>query len=368
MTGTILLTGADGYLGSRLAAALLADGDDRLLLTIKGGAGTGEFTARRQRLERVLGPGHAARVTIVPADLRHGGVLDGVSTSGVTRVVHAAAVTRFNVERAEADAANVAGTAQVTAFAARCDRLERFVFVSTLYSAGRRQGDVFEKRFDEAGFVNHYEWSKWAAEEHVLETLDGLPVSVVRLPTIIADDDSGRVVQQNAYHNTMKLYYYGLLSLVPGDRVTPINVATAEFAVRAIAQLLDPAVPEGIYHACPGPEAVADLGTLTDTVFDLHEQDEGYRRRKLMRPIYCDEESFYDLVEASRSMKGGPIYQAMLSVSPFARQLYLPKIFRNDALRAQWAGYHVPDPAALIAATTRWLVATRWGRSAQEEP
>jgi nucleoside-diphosphate-sugar epimerase len=368
MTGTTLLTGADGYLGSRLAGALLAGSDDRLLLTIKAGRGSDDFTARHQRLERMLGPGHADRVTIIPADLRHDGALDGVATRGVTRVVHAAAVTRFNVERDEANAANVIGTAHVADFAARCDDLQRLVFVSTLYSAGRRQGDVFEKRFDEAGFVNHYEWSKWAAEDHVFEAHNGLPCSVVRLPTIIADDDTGRVVQQNAYHNTLKLYYYGLLSLVPGDRVTPINVATAEFAVSAIMQLIDPAAPGGVFHACPGPEAVAGLGTLTDTVFDLHERDDGYRRRKLMRPIYCDEQSFYDLVEASHSMRGGPIYQAMLSVSPFARQLYLPKVFRNDALRAQWTGYTAPDPVALITATTQWLVATRWGRSAQEEP
>lgn len=376
MTGTTLVTGADGYLGGKIAKALLAGSDDQLLLGVKTAglagsasfAGSAGFADRRGRLERDLGPAAAGRIAVIPADLSHDGALDGIDPRRVTRVLHSAAITRFSVGRDEAQAANVEGTARVADFAARCDHLERLTVISTLYAAGRRQGDVFEKRHDDAGFVNYYEWSKWAAEDHVWERHAGLPCSVLRLPTIIADDDSGRVGQHNAFHNTFKLYYYGLLSVVPGDRVTPINLASAEFAVSAIMALLDPSVPDGVYHACPGPDAVASLGTLTDTVFDLFERDENYRKRKLMRPMYCDEESFYDLVEASAAMKGGPIHQAMHSVAPFARQLFRPKVFRNDALRAQWAGYRAPDPVDLITATAGWLVATRWGRNAREEP
>jgi nucleoside-diphosphate-sugar epimerase len=367
MTGTTLITGADGYLGGKIAQALLAGSDDRLLLGVKADAGSAEFASRRDRLERDLGPAGTKRTVIVPADLSRDGALDGTDPRRVTRVVHSAAITRFSVGRDEARAANIEGTARVADFAARCDNLERLAVISTLYTAGRRQGDVFEKRHDEAGFVNYYEWSKWAAEDYVWERHGGLPCSVLRLPTIIADDDSGQVSQHNAFHNTFKLYYYGLLSVVPGDRETPINLASADFAVSAIMHLLDPAVPDGTYHTCPGPEAVASLGTLTDTMFDLFERDENYRKRRLMRPVYCDEESFYDLVEASAAMKGGPIHQAMVSVAPFARQLFRPKVFRNDALRAQWAGYRVPDPADLITATASWLVATRWGRNAREE-
>jgi nucleoside-diphosphate-sugar epimerase len=365
MSPVTLLTGADGYLGRATARALLAERDDRLLLAVR--PGPDGFAAKRDRLWHALGEPAAGRVTIVPADLREDGALDGLDPEPVTQVVHAAAVTRFNAGREEAETVNLRGTAQAAAFAARCPRLQRFTLLSTLYTAGRHTGEVYEKRHDEAGFANNYEWSKWAAEDLLWEEHGDLPCSVLRLPTVIADDDSGRVVQQNAFHNTLKLYYYGLLSLVPGDRGTPLNFGTARFTVAAIMQLLDPAVPEGVYHACPGPEAVADLGTMTDTVFGRYERDEGYRRRKLLRPIYCDQDSFYDLIDASYSMRGGPIYDAMLSVAPFARQLYLPKTFRNDALRAVWPGYRAPDPAGLIAATTDWLVATRWGRNTLED-
>lgn len=367
MSETTLITGADGYLGGKIARAMLAGSDHHLILTVNGTAGEDRVADKLRRLDHELGALGRGRISIVPADLRHPDALAEVDPRPVNHVVHAAAVTRFNVEHDEARAANVEGTARVADFAARCGGLRRLTILSTLYAAGRRRGDVPEERLGETAFANHYEWSKWAAEDYVLETHGDLPCSVLRLPTIVADDDTGRVGQQNAFHNTLKLYYYGLLSLVPGDRVTPINIATAEFAVSGIMHLLDPAVPADIYHVCPGPESVTSLGTLTDTVFDLFELSEDYRRRKLLRPIYCDEDSFYDLVAASSTMRGGPIYQAMLSVAPFARQLFLPKIFRSDSLRAAWPGYKVPDPLDLVSTTTNWLVASRWGRISLEE-
>jgi nucleoside-diphosphate-sugar epimerase len=367
MPETTLLTGADGYLGGDLARAILASSDQHLVLPVNGLAGDGAFEDKCRRLDHELGPIGRGRITIVPADLRRRDALADVDPRRIDHVVHAAAVTRFNVEYDEARAANVEGTARVADFAARCDRLQRLTIISTLYAAGRRSGDVPEERLGETAFVNHYEWSKWACEDYVLRTHGDLPCSVLRLPTIVAEDDTGQVIQQNAFHNTLKLYYYGLLSVIPGDRITPINIATAEFAISGIMHLLDLSVPAGIYHVCPGPESVTQLGTLLDTVFDLFDLSEDYRRRKLPRPLYCDEESFYDLVAAASTMRGGPIYQGLMSVAPFARQLFLAKDFRNDALRAAWPGYKVPEPLDLVRATINWLVATRWGRIALEK-
>ena len=43
---------------------------------------------------------------------------------------------------------------------------------------------------------------------------------------MIADDASGAVTQQNAFHNTLKLFYYGLLALMPGACDTPLYFIT----------------------------------------------------------------------------------------------------------------------------------------------
>jgi nucleoside-diphosphate-sugar epimerase len=338
---TTLVTGADGYLGRRIAAAL---SNEDLVLTVRC-ADAAELARKRERL------GAGGRVTVVPADLRHRDALAEVDPRRVNRIVHAAAVTRFDVDRDTARQVNVAGTARVRELAERCGRLDRLVLLSTLYTAGRRQGEVRETRHTDAGFVNHYEWSKWAAEEQVLDRPD-LPVTVVRLPTVVADDDRGAIGQYNAFHHTLRLYHAGLLTLLPGEPATPLSLATADFVVGAVTALLG--AEPGVYHACADP---VPLGTTVDTAFTVFARDAGFRRRMLPRPVPCDLDSFHDLVAAARGLRGGPLHTALSAVAPFAEQLYLPKVFRTDRLRAAWPGYRAPDPVALVESVCANLTA-----------
>ncbi len=359
---TTLITGSDGYVGSRLAARLLATTDDELLLTVRA-ADAAELDAKRQRLGAYLGTADDdTRVSILPVDLGREGAFDAVDPARVRTIVHTAAITRFNVEEDLAQRVNIDGAERVRDFALRAGQLDRIVTTSTLYAAGRHEGAVGEAQLVDRTFVNFYEWSKWHAEQ-VLEQA-GLPLTVARLPTVIAEDDTGVVVQQNAFHNTMRLYYYGLLTLLPGNPQTPLFLSTVEFTVAALQQLLDPEVPLGIYHIAADRDQTATFGEIVDTAFEVFERDPGFRRRRLPRPYVCDLESFRDMVAVAEQLKGGPINQAVGSVAPFAEQLYLPKYFRNDALRAVWPEYRAPEPAKLIEAICSYLVETRWGRKA----
>ncbi len=355
----ILITGADGYLGRRAVSALLETTGDEFVLAVRA-ADAAELAAKRDRLDAELGQVAVGRVTVVGADLTRDDALAEVDPRRVTAIVHAAAVTRFSVDRETAQRVNVDGTVRLARFARRCPDLRRFTLLSTLYTAGRHTGDVPERRHEDAGFVNFYEWSKWRAEQHLFDS--GLPLSVLRLPTVIAEGDGGTVAQYNAFHNTLKLFYYGLLSLMPGEPSTPLALGTAAFTSAAVAHLVRPEVPAGIYHVTPDPAQTLTLGQLIDLTFDVYERDENFRRRNLMRPIYCDRQSFDDMVDIARRLKGGPIEQAVASVAPFGTQLYLHKTFRNEALRAAWPGYAAPDPLALADAVCDHLVASRWGR------
>lgn len=358
-----LITGADGYVGSRTAAHLLAHTDNELLLTVRA-ADDAEFATKSQRLEQLLGSALDPRVTIVPVDLGTEDAFEKVDPSRVDTIVHTAAVIRFNVDRELADRVNVQGAQRVRDFALRAPKLERLVTTSTLYAAGKHEGAVGEDRLGERDFVNYYEWSKYHAEQ-ILDAA-GLPLTIARLPTLIADDDSGTVVQYNAFHNTMKLYYYGLLTLLPGNPDTPLFLSTVRFTVAALTRLLDPAVGAGIYHIAADRADTATFGQIVDTAFEVFETDASFRRRRIPRPLVCDLESFTELVQVADQLKGGPINQAVGSVAPFAEQLYLPKNFGNEALRAVWPDYHAPDPIELIRSTVSNLVATRWGRSTGE--
>jgi nucleoside-diphosphate-sugar epimerase len=351
--GTTLITGADGYVGRLLTARLLAGSDDRLILAVRARTAA-ELDAKRSAFD-MSGP----RVAVIPADLAEADAFGAVEPYGVTRIVHGAAVTRFNVDRATAQRVNVDGTAQVCAFARRCDRLERLLLLSSVYAGGRRTGPLEEVPYDDGpGFVNHYEWSKWAAETTLLSS--GLPGSILRLATIVADDEDGTVTQYNAFHNTFKLFFYGLLSIVPGDAATPVHIVSGRFVADVAERALDPAVRLGIHHAClPGSPT---LGEIIDTAFTAFEADPGFRRRGLLRPPYCDLAGFHDLLAVARSTRSGAIHDALESVAPFAEQLYLRKAPAPGGL-----GVTPPDPRALITRTCEHLVATHWGRARREE-
>jgi nucleoside-diphosphate-sugar epimerase len=362
--GLTLMTGADGYLGRRLVQRF-ADEGHRLVLAVRAGD-RAELEAKRAVLQGCLDGRSPGSVDVVPADLT---APDPFSEIGeqtwITRIVHAAAITRFNVPEGQARAVNVEGTAKLVELARRCQGLERFGLLSTVYASGLTPGVVDETRWStEDGFANFYEWSKRRAEE-VAAAAD-LPLTTIRVATAIADDESGVVTKQNAVHNTLRLYFYGLLSLMPGNRDTPVYFVTRDSVADAVVRLMDDDVPLGEYHVCHERAATATLGELVDLAFDEFERHEAFVRRRILRPLFCAIEAFDDLVAASRSFRGSPVNQALETVSPFARQLYVHKDVRNGRLRMAWPAYAAPDPRELISATTARLVETRWGRAPAE--
>jgi nucleoside-diphosphate-sugar epimerase len=358
-----LITGADGYVGAHIAERVLADGDDRVVLAVRA-ANAAEFHDKRARLSARLGVAATRRVSYASVDLRQPHPFADIDD--VTRIVHAAAATRLNVSYSDALTVNVEGTARCLEWARQCPSLERFALISTLYVAGRRRGNVAETHLRNAGFVNHYEWSKWECERIANDAAVDLPTAIFRIPTIIAEDATGRVVQFNAFHNTLKLLFYGLLSQVPGDPEAKVPIATAHFVSAALGCLLDPATPLGIYNVCPDPASTPTLKELIDTAFDVFERDEHFVRRRVPRPVVCDSDQFASMIRAAADEQGGAVSVSLNSVVPFAEQLGLKKEFPNDNLRARWVDYQASDPVALTRATTSYLVRTRWGRHLKE--
>ncbi|MFC7760713.1 SDR family oxidoreductase [Catellatospora bangladeshensis] len=131
----ILITGADGYLGRRAVSALLETTGDEFVLAVRA-ADAAELAAKRDRLDAELGAAGHGRVTVVGADLTRDDALADVDPRRVTAIVHAAAVTRFSVDRETAQRVNVDGTVRLARFARRCPDLRRFTLLSTLYTAG----------------------------------------------------------------------------------------------------------------------------------------------------------------------------------------------------------------------------------------
>ena len=369
--GGLLITGADGYMGGLIARHYLLNSARALHLWVRA-EGPGEFDEKRRRGDAALrrfavqeGRGSAARVVWTWGDLREAAPFRRVDAAAVSDIVHAAAVTRFTVDAETARAVNTEGAEKLLRFTEDCPSLRGVGLLSTLYATGLHGGVQREAVCtDEAGFANHYEESKWRAEQLAVASAPFPRVSILRLATVLADGGDGRVSQYNAVHNTLKLFFYGLLSLMPGNPDTPLHFVTGDFATRAVAAVMDADDSRGVYHVTGSGTEPLRLATLVDLAFEEFARDPDFARRRVLPPLFADRESFETLVSGLSKVGGGAVNQALSSVAPFARQLFVRKDVRNDRLRALMPDHDETRPADLVARTCRQLVATRWGRHA----
>ncbi|HEX6737310.1 MAG TPA: SDR family oxidoreductase [Vicinamibacteria bacterium] len=358
MNGRVLVTGGDGYLGRRVARALLEEGRAvRLWVHARDAAA---LEVRRQAAAAELG-GFGRLLAWSGGDLRAAEPFAGVDPGELEAIVHAAAVVRFNVDAASADRVNVAGTARLAAFARRCPRLRFCGLLSTVYASGLAEGVVEEALLPRPAFANHYERSKWEAEQ-LLAREEALPWRILRVATAIADDDGGGVSHHNAVHHTLQLLYYGLVSTLPGRPETPLYLVTADFVARAVRRLLENSEPHQVYHLAHRREQSLTLGGLLELAWEAFAAEPSFRRRRLLRPLFLDEPGFALLSGALTTFSGSVVGDAVASLSPFAAQLFRDKQVANARLLGALGHDPAPDAAALARATLAHLVRTRWGR------
>ena len=358
----VMITGGDGYLGLQVATRYLERTDEPVLLWVHAKEQP-YFQAKQQRVASQLNR-FADRLTFGGGDLVDEQPFQGVKPERVKLIIHSAAVTRFNVDADTAQQVNVEGATKLMEFASRCPSLQAIGLMSTVYTSGLRAGPIREVAFDDSGgFANHYERSKWQAETMLMSQFAELPWRVLRVATAIADDESGKVTQQNAFHNTLKLFFYGLLSLIPGKPQTPLYFVTGRFAADAVFELMQQPASQMIYHIAHTRQESASLGELIDSAFEVFLQEEDFKQRRLLKPLYTDAEAFDLLVQGVNSFGGGVVNQAVSSVAPFARQLFIDKAIENQHLVERLSAYRAPDPRQLVRSACEYLIQTRWGRT-----
>lgn len=364
MTEHVLISGGDGYVGRHAARSYLTETDARVTLVVRA-RDLAHARDKRDAMAEMLRGCDLRRVSYVHEDLASDEPLRDVDPKAITAIVHAAAVTRFNVERELAQTVNVDGAKKVLAFADRCPRLEAFGLLSTVYACGLASGEIPEVRAsDAAGFANHYEWSKGASEAYALDVHAHLPLRIIRIATLFADDSDGNVTQFNAFHNTLKLYYYGLLSLVPGKLDTPVYLVAGDFVARTVFRIMRSKVARGIYHVAHERPYNPTLGELISLTFDIYEQHEEFHRKRILRPLYTDYESFEVLADSVDTFASPVTRQALHSMTPFARQLFSHKAVTNARMQHELGDYVPPDHRVQLENTVRRLIETKWGRVA----
>lgn len=351
MTAHTLITGAAGYLGDRIARKMLAETDHTLVLWTRANAAA--RVAERFR-------DHRERVIVRAGELTDEQPFAQVDARSIGTIIHAAAVTRFDVDADNAQATNVAGTAKLLAFAERCPSLGTFVYLSSIYSTGLDSGRMDEVAGrDPCGFANEYERSKWHAERLVLAGTPRFRRQILRVASVLCDDDSGAVTQHNVVHQLLRLLYGGLLPIVPGHPTTPCYLVTGELVAAACVALVDHGDDGAVFHVSPARDASCTMQELLDWSHEALCRDDRFRRRRVLKPLFADEATFDYLARTATTFSSdvGPV---ILVVRPFAKQLFVHKDVHNDRLVAAWPQYRLPAMRELVDRTCEWLARRTW--------
>lgn len=287
---TIVMTGATGFLGSRLLRALLAT--ETAPVTVLGRDGGGQpLTARVESALRACGASAGEllrardRLTAVPVDLTRPRL--GLEQAAHQRLAesaeavwHCAAAISLVGTADTLAPVNVTGTRHLTEFADHTPAHAPFVYTSTAYVAG--DAPATDSSFGDA--ITGYEQTKQQAEEIVRDWAGQRrrPALILR-PSLLA---TAHPIPETAAQQPLSMLGAGLRALVEqappllrrallrkragvprvrlrlqGDPASHLNVVPVEYAVDAMLRLARLPHPPGstTYHVVHPEETSAHV-------------------------------------------------------------------------------------------------------------
>lgn len=264
---TVFLTGFPGFIAGRLLGRLAMAGS-RFLLLVQPSL----LEKARQECGRIAREtGRAvADFKIVEGDITSPDL--GLSSENLdmvraeARIVfHLAAVYDLGVERARALRVNAEGTATVNQLVRSIPDLRQYHYVSTCYVAGKRQGPILETElYQEAGFRNFYEESKYLAETEVNALKTELPITIHRPAVVCGDSETGETAKYDGVYYLIQyiLKWPRFLSqLNIGNHEVSLNLVPIDFVVEALVTLArEPqAIGKTVHIADPEPLSTHQL-------------------------------------------------------------------------------------------------------------
>ena len=355
MSHTVLVTGATGMIGKALVPLLARRNDVAAIFALTHASGYA---------------GSPCKVTAVRGDITAGPDL-GITLQSrreivdrATVIVHAAANTRFSSSLEEARAVNLEGTKNLLAFASHCSRLKAVAALSTVHVAGKRTGTICEDDLDHtAGFVNSYEQSKYESEVLLREHMKELPISVLRLSTVLGNSTTGEVRRMAAIHHALRLYYNSLAPMIPGKTDSPVDLIAVDYAVEAVAHFAVEHFQAGrTFHICGGEDALtlARLLDLTREAFLRYRPS--WRKRAIEMPAIVDLPTFELFARSVEEVGDNILRSSVALIKHFVPQLAYSKTFNDvECTRSlQMKGIIKPSVLEFYPQVVRWLVESNW--------
>jgi thioester reductase-like protein len=357
--GTVLLTGATGFVGMELLVRCLERTERHVLAIVRADSDE----AASERIDAVLANlfGDRAgrfgdRITAVAGDMTAPGLgLDPARRDWLaaqsTMIVHCAASVSFALSLDEARAINVEGTRRMLELAGRAQALgglERYAQVSTAYVAGTHAGPFSECDLDVGqGFNNSYEQSKFESEQLVRSCPD-LPFTIFRPSIVVGDRNSGWTAAFNVLYWPLRALARGLFPAVPAVPSAPVDVVSIDY------------VADGIHEVCESSGGIRQTYHLTagadaSTIAEIADLASGYFQQPSPRLLSPAEFLSADHGIARSMLEEGALYFPYFSVKT---------TFDDAFTRAQLR------PAGISAAPLRdymgrlldFAIWSRWGK------
>jgi len=245
--GPILLTGATGYVGAALLAALLDAGAPQVICLVRAA----DPAAAAARLSSVLPkPADAERVRVLVGDLSDAHAWQSALPARLSAVLHAAADVNLSRSYDQLRAANLEATARMCQIAADRGAVLHHVSSVAVFGGGALRADGTGRMPDPdiaiSALKSGYARSKWAAEQVVIARRDaGLKAAIYRL---------GEMAPDALYPRTNPLSSLSILAeaarrtgaLPLLDEVmdcTPTGLVAAWIAKRCLAGAVEPSEP-----------------------------------------------------------------------------------------------------------------------------
>lgn len=272
---TTFLTGVTGFLGQQLASALLAEGEDLVVLA----RGRSVIEANRRVQEALFARRNGSmspRVHVCLGRLEAPGLGLGpgdrdLILSRCEDFIHCGANIRLDLPLRMARAVNVGGTRGVLALARERERrggLRRLHHVSTAFVAGNRTDLVGENELDaRLGHKNSYEQSKFESETEVRRAFAELPITVYRPSIVVGNSSSGATSSFSAFYWPLKIFALGSWRTCPGRANTPVDLVPVDYVVRAMLHLGRSTDSVGrSFHLSAGAEGVVTIGEICNSL------------------------------------------------------------------------------------------------------
>ena len=183
----------------------------------------------------------------------------------VNDVWHLAAIYDLAVPKDIAWKVNVEGTKLFNELVLKLTNLRRYMYFSTAYVAGKREGKLLETELIKpAGFKNHYEETKYEAEVLVEQLKKRVPVTIVRPGIVRGHSITGETIKFDGPYFFMNMINnLKLLPIIPylGKSMSFINVVPSDYITKASIYCCFDEEAEGmtIHLTDPNPYPVEEV-------------------------------------------------------------------------------------------------------------